>query len=85
MGSRASKKAHALVVITTVTSSLERLDDHITTQITEYACALRAKVFWTKHMEHVYSPCLQMGADISLTIAIRPGCLVHAQAFSLGV
>lgn len=76
----------------TVTSSLERLDDHITTQITEYAYALGAKVFLDEAYGARLQPVLhrgrlslQMGADISLTIAIRPGCLVHAQASSLGV
>jgi L-seryl-tRNA(Ser) seleniumtransferase len=74
------KNAPALVVITTVTSSLERLDDHITTQVTEYAHALGAKVFLDeaygarlRTVLHGGQLSLQMGADISITNCDKAG------------
>ena len=70
----------ALVVITTVTSSLERLEDRITTDVTQYAHALGAKVFLDEAygarlrvVLHAGQLSLQMGADISITNCDKAG------------
>jgi len=74
------KNTPALVVITTVTSSLERLDDHITTDITQYAHALGATVFLDeaygarlRTVLHGGQLSLQMGADIAITNCDKAG------------
>ncbi|CAE6753883.1 selenocysteine synthase [Paraburkholderia nemoris] len=70
----------ALVVVTTVTSSLERLEDHITNEVTQYAHALGAKVFLDeaygarlRTVLHGGQMSLQMGADISITNCDKAG------------
>jgi L-seryl-tRNA(Ser) seleniumtransferase len=70
----------ALVIITTVTSSLERLEDRITAQVTHYAQALGAKVFLDEAygarlrvVLHGGQLSLQMGADISITNCDKAG------------
>ena len=70
----------ALVVITTVTSSLERLEDHITLEVGQYARALGAKVFLDeaygarlRTVLHGGRLSLQLGADIAVTNCDKAG------------
>ncbi|BCQ29036.1 aminotransferase class I/II-fold pyridoxal phosphate-dependent enzyme (plasmid) [Caballeronia sp. NK8] len=70
----------ALVVITTVTSSLERLDDHITREVAHYAQALGAIVFLDeaygarlRTVLHGGALSLQLGADVSVTNCDKAG------------
>ncbi|SAK48513.1 Aminotransferase class I and II [Caballeronia pedi] len=70
----------ALVVITTVTSSLERLDDHITREVADYAHALGAIVFLDeaygarlRTVLHGGALSLQLGADVSVTNCDKAG------------
>ncbi|WP_321969255.1 aminotransferase class I/II-fold pyridoxal phosphate-dependent enzyme [Paraburkholderia tropica] len=70
----------SLVVITTVTSSLERLEDHITLEVVQYAHALGAKVFLDeaygarlRTVLHGGRLSLQLGADIAVTNCDKAG------------
>ncbi|WP_051481808.1 aminotransferase class I/II-fold pyridoxal phosphate-dependent enzyme [Paraburkholderia nodosa] len=70
----------ALVVITTVTSSLERLEDHVTLEVGQYARALGAKVFLDeaygarlRTVLHGGRLSLQLGADIAVTNCDKAG------------
>lgn len=70
----------SLVVVTTVTSSLERLEDHITKEVIQYAHALGAKVFLDeaygarlRTVLHGGQLSLQLGADISVTNCDKAG------------
>ncbi|HKR44483.1 MAG TPA: aminotransferase class I/II-fold pyridoxal phosphate-dependent enzyme [Paraburkholderia sp.] len=69
-----------LVVITTVTSSLERLEDHVTLEVAQYARALGAKVFLDeaygarlRTVLHGGRLSLQLGADIAVTNCDKAG------------
>lgn len=84
-GNRAWQKAidmhrPALVVVTTVTSSLERLEDHIAKQVIQYAHALGCTVFLDeaygarlRTVLHGGQLSLQLGADISVTNCDKAG------------
>ncbi|RQT14908.1 aminotransferase class I/II-fold pyridoxal phosphate-dependent enzyme [Burkholderia contaminans] len=70
----------ALVVVTTVTSSLERLEDHITKEVIQYAHALGARVFLDeaygarlRTVLHGGQLSLQLGADVSVTNCDKAG------------
>jgi L-seryl-tRNA(Ser) seleniumtransferase len=70
----------ALVIVTTVTSSLERLDDHVTQEVVQYAHALGAKVFLDeaygarlRTVLHGGQMSLQLGADLSITNCDKAG------------
>jgi L-seryl-tRNA(Ser) seleniumtransferase len=70
----------ALVIITTVTSSLERLEDHVTQEVVQYAHALGAKVFLDeaygarlRTVLHGGQMSLQLGADLSITNCDKAG------------
>ena len=70
----------ALVVITTVTSSLERLDDEITIQVADHAHSKGAKVFLDEAYGARLRPVLhggrlslQLGADLSVTNSDKAG------------
>ncbi|VVD61586.1 selenocysteine synthase [Pandoraea cepalis] len=70
----------ALVVITTVTSSLERMQDGVTTQVIQYAHTSGAKVFLDeaygarlRTVLHRGQLSLQLGADISITNCDKAG------------
>lgn len=70
----------SLVVITTVTSSLERLEDHITQEIVQYAQALGANVFLDeaygarlRTVLHGGTLSLQLGADLAVTNCDKAG------------
>jgi L-seryl-tRNA(Ser) seleniumtransferase len=70
----------ALVVVTTVTSSLERLEDHVTQEVVQYAKALSAKVFLDeaygarlRTVLHGGRLSLQLGADIAVTNCDKAG------------
>lgn len=75
-------KAHnpTLVVITTVTSSLERMQDGVTTRVIQYAHSSGAKVFLDeaygarlRTVLHGGQLSLQMGADLSITNCDKAG------------
>ncbi|WP_242538546.1 selenocysteine synthase [Trinickia acidisoli] len=70
----------ALVVVTTVTSSLERLEDRITKEVIQYAHALGLTVFLDeaygarlRTVLHGGQISLQLGADISITNCDKAG------------
>lgn len=70
----------SLVVITTVTSSLERLEDHITQDVAQYAHALGARVFLDeaygarlRTVLHGGRLSLHLGADIAVTNCDKAG------------
>jgi L-seryl-tRNA(Ser) seleniumtransferase len=70
----------AIVVVTTVTSSLERLEDHVTQEVVQYAKALSAKVFLDeaygarlRTVLHGGRLSLQLGADIAVTNCDKAG------------
>jgi L-seryl-tRNA(Ser) seleniumtransferase len=70
----------ALVVVTTVTSSLERLEDHVTREVIHYAHALGATVCLDeaygarlRTVLHGGALSLQLGADISITNCDKAG------------
>ena len=70
----------ALVVVTTVTSSLERLDDEITLQVSDHAHGMGAKVFLDEAYGARLRPVLhggrlslQLGADLSVTNSDKAG------------
>ncbi|RDU97450.1 selenocysteine synthase [Trinickia dinghuensis] len=70
----------ALVVVTTVTSSLERLEDRITKEVIQYAHALGSTVFLDeaygarlRTVLHGGQLSLQLGADISITNCDKAG------------
>ena len=70
----------ALVVVTTVTSSLELLEDRISVEIIQYARSLGAKVFLDeaygarlRPILHGGQLSLQLGADISITNTDKAG------------
>ncbi|GAB3627579.1 hypothetical protein PTE30175_02272 [Pandoraea terrae] len=70
----------SLVVVTTVTSSLERLEDRITTEVVHYGHSLDAKVFLDeaygarlRTVLHGGQLSLQLGADISITNCDKAG------------
>ncbi|QGZ63328.1 aminotransferase class I/II-fold pyridoxal phosphate-dependent enzyme [Paraburkholderia acidisoli] len=70
----------ALVVVTTVTSSLERLEDHVTLEVVQFAHALGAKVFLDeaygarlRTVLHGGRLSLQLGADIAVTNCDKAG------------
>jgi L-seryl-tRNA(Ser) seleniumtransferase len=72
--------APALVVITTVTSSLERLPDEISLQVADYAHAKGAKVFLDeaygarlRPVLHGGVASLKLGADLSITNSDKAG------------
>ncbi len=69
-----------LVVVTTVTSSLERLEDAITTQVADFAKRRNAIVFLDeaygarlRPVLHAGALSLQLGADISITNCDKAG------------
>ncbi|MBB4519700.1 L-seryl-tRNA(Ser) seleniumtransferase [Paraburkholderia fungorum] len=69
-----------LVVITTVTSSLERLEDHVAREVIHYAHAVGATVFLDeaygarlRTVLHGGALSLQLGADISITNCDKAG------------
>ena len=70
----------ALVVVTTVTSSLERLDDEITIQVTDHAHGVGAKVFLDEAYGARLRPVLhggllslKLGADLTITNSDKAG------------
>ena len=70
----------ALVVVTTVTSSLERLDDEITLQVADHAHGMGAKVFLDEAYGARLRPVLhggrlslQLRADLSITNSDKAG------------
>jgi L-seryl-tRNA(Ser) seleniumtransferase len=70
----------ALVVVTTVTSSLERLDDEITRQVADHAHGVGAKVFLDEAYGARLRPVLhggrlslQLGADLTITNSDKAG------------
>lgn len=69
-----------LVVVTTVTSSLERLDDNITLQVVEYSKKYKARVFLDeaygarlRTVLHGGLKSLKLGADLTVTNCDKAG------------